>query len=207
MNILDLIAEILIDKNYENKFNLPDGPISFLFNSIHKNASFILIACILIIFLSFRRIYKSNTYDKNTESTLLLIISTVFTAFCLSVSLDDLGFTIFKTIAPTAAGITALALFLQNDQKNRMELNDRHKEYRKSIIIDRRNRHSDAIKTINTDKEKNIQVGLRQLRSLLIEWLQDNPSNNYEKYEKRNEIINITDEVSAVLQKKYKLKE
>ncbi len=101
MNILDLIAEILIDKNYENKFNLPDGPISFLFNSIHKNASFILIACILIIFLSFRRIYKSNTYDKNTESTLLLIISTVFTAFCLSVSLDDLGFTIFKTIALT----------------------------------------------------------------------------------------------------------
>ena len=206
MNILDLIAEILIDKNYENKFNLPDGPISFLFNSIHKNASFILIACILIIFLSFRRIYKSNTYDKNTESTLLLIISTVFTAFCLSVSLDDLGFTIFKTIAPTAAGITALALFLQNDQKNRMELNDRHKEYRKSIIIDRRNRHSDAIKTINTDKEKNIQVGLRQLRSLLIEWLQDNPSNNYEKYEKRNEIINITDEVSAVLQKNTNLK-
>lgn len=151
MNILDLIAEILIDKNYENKFNLPDGLISLLFNSIHKNASFILIACVVVMTWSFIRMYKSNTYDKNTGPTLLLITSTVFTAFCLSVSLDDLGFTIFKTIVPTVAGITALALFLQNDQKNRMELNDRHKEYRKSILIDRKNRHADAIKTINTE--------------------------------------------------------
>lgn len=150
--------------------------------------------------------YKSNTYDKNTGPTLLLITSTVVTAFCLSVSLDDLGFTIFKTIVPTVAGITALALFLQNDQKNRMELNDRHKEYRKSILIDRKNRHADAIKTINSGEETNIQAGLRQLRSLLFEWLQDNPSNNYEKYEKRNEIINITDEVSAIFQQNTNVK-
>ena len=206
MNILDLITAILINKNYENKFNLPDGLIKSLFNFTHHFAPSILMLCTVVICYSFIKIYKSEVYDKNTGFILQIIVSTFFAAFCLSVSLNDLDFTIFKTIVPTVAGITALALFLQNDQKNRMELNDRHKEYRKSILIDRKNRHTDAIKTINTGGETNIQTGLRQLRSLLIEWLQDNPSNNYEKYEKRNEIINITDEVSAIFQENTKLK-
>jgi len=206
MDVLDLGNWILVNENYENKFNLPDGIIKFIVNSIQFIFPIILISCVVVISISFWKLLTAKTYEKNTWPTLLLVTSITFLAFCLSVSLNDLDFTIFKTIVPTVAGITALALFLQNDQKNRMELNDRHKEYRKSIIIDRRNRHSDAIKTINTDEEKNIQVGLRQLRSLLIEWLQDNPSNNYEKYEKRNEIINITDEVSAVLQKNTNLK-
>lgn len=198
MNILDLITEILTNKDYENKFNLPEGPIRFLFNLIHTHASYILLACILIIFFSFRRIYKSNTYDKNTGSTLLLIISTVFTAFCLSVSLDDLGFTIFKTIAPTAAGITALALFLQNDQKNRMELNDRHKEYRKSILIDRRNRYSEAVKLINSDREEGVVDGIRQLNSLLSDWSQDN---SIDDSERNTEIDNITGKLSDTFRK------
>lgn len=206
MDVLDLGNWILVNENYENKFNLPDGIIKFIVNSIQFIFPIILISCVVVISISFWKLLTAKTYEKNTWPTLLLVTSITFLAFCLSVSLNDLDFTIFKTIVPTVAGITALALFLQNDQKNRMELNDRHKEYRKSIIIDRRNRHSDAIKTINTGREKNIQVGLRQLRSLLIEWLQDNPSNNYEKYEKRNEIINITDEVSAVLQKNTNLK-
>ena len=206
MDVLDLGNWILVNENYENKFNLPDGIIKFIVNSIQFIFPIILISCVVVISISFWKLLTAKTYEKNTWPTLLLVTSITFLAFCLSVSLNDLDFTIFKTIVPTVAGITALALFLQNDQKNRMELNDRHKEYRKSIIIDRKNRHSDAIKTINTDEEKNIQVGLRQLRSLLIEWLQDNPSNNYEKYEKRNEIINITDEVSAVLQKNTNLK-
>lgn len=206
MNILDLILEILINKNYENKFNLPEGPIRWLFNFTHEYTLPLLIVCAIAILSSSRRIYKSGTYDKNAGPILLLIISIIFTAFCLSVSLNDLDFTIFKTIVPTVAGITALALFLQNDQKNRMELNDRHKEYRKSILIDRKNRHTDAIKTINSGEEQNIQTGLRQLRSLLMEWRQDNPSNNYEKYEKRNEIINIADEVSAVFQQNTNVK-
>lgn len=206
MDVLDLGNWILVNENYENKFNLPDGIIKFIVNSIQFIFPIILISCVVVISISFWKLLTAKTYEKNTWPTLLLVTSITFLAFCLSVSLNDLDFTIFKTIVPTVAGITALALFLQNDQKNRMELNDRHKEYRKSIIIDRRNRHSDAIKTINTGREKNIQVGLRQLRSLLIEWLQDNPNNNYEKYEKRNEIINITDEVSAVLQKNTNLK-
>ena len=206
MNILDLILEILINKNYENKFNLPDGLIKLLFDFIHLFAPSILMLCTVVICCSFIKIYKSEIYDKNTGFILQIIVSTFFAAFCLSVSLNDLDFTIFKTIVPTVAGITALALFLQNDQKNRMELNDRHKEYRKSILIDRKNRHTDAIKTINSGEEANIQAGLRQLRSLLFEWLQDNPSNNYEKYEKRNEIINITDEVSAIFQKNTNVK-
>lgn len=200
MNILDLIIEIFINKNYENKFNLPDGLIKSLFNLTHFFAPLILILCAWVIFFSLIKIYKSEIYDKNTGLILKIVVSTFFAAFCLSVSLNDLDFTIFKTIVPTVAGITALALFLQNDQKNRMELNDRHKEYRKSILIDRKNRHTDAIKTINSGEETNIQTGLRQLRSLLMEWTQDDPSNNYEKYEKRNEIINIKDEVSAVFQ-------
>ena len=182
MDVLDLGNWILVNENYENKFNLPDGIIKFIVNSIQFIFPIILISCVVVISISFWKLLTAKTYEKNTWPTLLLVTSITFLAFCLSVSLNDLDFTIFKTIVPTVAGITALALFLQNDQKNRMELNDRHKEYRNSIIIDRRNRHSDAIKTINTGREKNIQVGLRQLRSLLIEWLQDNPSNKYEKY-------------------------
>ena len=200
MNILDLITEIFTNKNYENKFSLPDGTIKFIFNSIQFIFPLILIVCVVVILISFWKLLTAKTYEKNTWPTLLLVTSITFLAFCLSVTLNDLDFTIFKTIVPTVAGITALALFLQNDQKNRMELNDRHKEYRKSILIDRKNRHADAIKTINSGEETNIQTGLRQLRSLLMEWFQDNPSNNYEKYEKRNEIINITDEVSVVFQ-------
>lgn len=206
MDVLDLGNWILVNENYENKFNLPDGIIKFIVNSIQFIFPIILISCVVVISISFWKLLTAKTYEKNTWPTLLLVTSITFLAFCLSVSLNDLDFTIFKTIVPTVAGITALALFLQNDQKNRMELNDRHKEYRKSILIDRKNRHTDAIKTINSGEEANIQTGLRQLRSLLFEWLQDNPSNNYEKYEKRNEIINITDEVSAIFQKNTNVK-
>lgn len=84
-------------------------------------------------------------YDTNHRPVLYIVLNTTLIAFCLSVALDDLGFTIFKTITPTIAGITALALFVQNDQKNRRESYERHKEYLRENISSRRDRYSEAI--------------------------------------------------------------
>lgn len=203
VKILGLIVAIFTHENYENKFNLPDGIIKTTVNTIQFISPTIFLICITLILFSFWKLIRAKTYEKNTWPTLLLVISITFFAFCLSISLNDLGFTIFKTIVPTVAGITAIALFLQNDQKNRMELNDRNKEYRKSLLIDRRNRYSEAVNLINSGREDGIIDGIRQLNSLLSDWSQDNSIDNSER---NTEIDNITGKLSDTFRKHTKFK-
>lgn len=203
MKILGLIVAIFTHENYENKFNLPDGIIKTTVNTIQFISPTIFLICITLILFSFWKLIRAKTYEKNTWPTLLLVISITFFAFCLSISLNDLGFTIFKTIVPTVAGITAIALFLQNDQKNRMELNDRNKEYRKSLLIDRRNRYSEAVNLINSGREEGAIDGIRQLNSLLSDWSQDSSIDNSEI---NTEIDNITGKLSDTFRKHTKFK-
>lgn len=84
-----------------------------------------------------------------------------------------------------------------------MELNDRNKEYRKSLLIDRRNRYSEAVNLINSGREDGIIDGIRQLNSLLSDWSQDNLIDNSER---NTEIDNITGKLSDTFRKHTKFK-
>lgn len=142
-------------------------------------------------------------YDTNHRPVLYIVLNTTLIAFCLSVALDDLGFTIFKTITPTIAGITALALFVQNDQKNRRESYERHKEYLRENISSRRDRYSEAIEKIADGGKVKTLTGLRQLNSLAIEWSEDK---SISILDKNNELNNIAIEISDVFRKDTRTK-
>ncbi len=142
-------------------------------------------------------------YDTNHRPVLYIVLNTTLIAFCLSVALDDLGFTIFKTITPTIAGITALALFVQNDQKNRRESYERHKEYLRENISSRRDRYSEAIEKIADGGKVKTLAGLRQLNSLAIEWSEDKTISTFDK---NNELNNIAIEISDVFRKDTRTK-
>ena len=122
---------LLNTDSYSNPFKLPDGLIKNIFQLISENFTLIIILCAVVILVSFCLLIRSKFFGTSSYSIIWIAAFTVLAAFCLSVSLEDLGFTIFKTIVPTVAGFTALALLIQNDQKNRREASDRYNEYKK----------------------------------------------------------------------------
>lgn len=190
-----------IDDSY-NPFKLPDGLIKWIFQQISEHFTLIIIICSVAILIYFFRLIRNKFFGTSSYSIIWIAAYTVLAAFCLSVSLEDLGFTIFKTIVPTVAGFTALALLIQNDQKNRKEASDRYDEYKKSIHIDRRNRHFNASQKIIEGGDLNIVNGLQQLAPLPEEWSQD----NFALPQKDIEAQNIASEISEVFNRHAKFK-
>ena len=195
--------EILLNiDDHSNPFKLPDGLIKTIFQLISEYFTLIIILCFVVILISFYFLIRSKFYGTSSYSILWIASFTVIAAFCLSVSFEDLGFTIFKTIIPTVGGFTAVALLIQNDQKNRREARDRFNEYIKSLHIDRRNRHSNASQKISEGGDLNIVNGLQQLAPLHEEWSQD----NFALPQKDIEAQNIADEISEVFNRHAKFK-
>lgn len=200
---MKLYQEILLNTDsYSNPFKLPDGLIKDIFQKISENSTLIIILCALVIGGAFIGLIFSKFYARSSYWILWIAVFTVLAAFCLSVSFEDLGFTIFKTIVPTVAGLTALALLIQNDQKNRREASDRYNEYLKSLHIDRRNRHSNASQKIIEGGELNVINGLQQLAPLAEEWSQDNSV----LPQKDIEAQNIANEISETFNRHAKFK-
>lgn len=193
---------LLNTDSYSNPFKLPDGLIKNIFQLISENFTLIIILCAVVILVSFCLLIRSKFFGTSSYSIIWIAAFTVLAAFCLSVSLEDLGFTIFKTIVPTVAGFTALALLIQNDQKNRREASDRYNEYKKSIHIDRRNRHFNASQKIIEGGDLNTVNGLQQLAPLPEEWSQD----NFALPQKDIEAQNIASEISEVFNRHAKFK-
>lgn len=195
--------EILLNiDDHSNPFKLPDGLIKTIFQLISEYFTLIIILCFVVILISFYFLIRSKFYGTSSYSILWIASFTLITAFCLSVSFEDLGFTIFKTIVPTVGGFTAVALLIQNDQKNRREARDRFNEYIKSLHIDRRNRHSNASQKISEGGDLNIVNGLQQLAPLHEEWSQD----NFALPQKDIEAQNIADEISEVFNRHAKFR-
>lgn len=200
---MKLYQEILLNTDsYSNPFKLPDGLIKYVFQKISENSTLIIILCALVIGGAFIGLIFSKFYARSSYWILWIAVFTVLAAFCLSVSFEDLGFTIFKTIVPTVAGLTALAILIQNDQKNRREASDRYNEYLKSLHIDRRNRHSNASQKIIEGGELNVINGLQQLAPLAEEWSQDNSV----LPQKDIEAQNIANEISETFNRHTKFK-
>lgn len=157
---MKLYKEILLNTDsYSNPFKLPDGLIKNIFQLISEYSTPIIILCAIGILVSFCSLFSNKysfldkSFGTSSYSIAWISVFTVLAAFCLSVSFEDLGFTIFKTIVPTTAGFTALALLAQNDQKNRRESYERHKEYVRDNISNRRDRYSEAIEKIATEEK------------------------------------------------------
>lgn len=185
-----------------NPFKLPDGLIKNIFQYISGNFTPIIIFCSVAIIIFFYLLIRNRFSNTSSYWIIWIAVFTVLAAFCLSVSFEDLGFTIFKTIVPTVAGLTALALLIQNDQKNRREASDRFNEYIKSLHIDRRNRHFSASQKISEGGDLNTVNGLHQLAPLPEEWSQD----NFALHQKDIEAQNIASEISEVFNRHAKFK-
>ena len=192
-----------LNRTYSNPFKLPDGPLKCAFEIVYQWSYAVIFVCIISIIISLYRLLRMKLYDTNHRPVLYIVLNTTLIAFCLSVALDDLGFTIFKTITPTIAGITALALFVQNDQKNRRESYERHKEHLRENISSRRDRYSEAIEKIADGGKVKTLTGLRQLNSLAIEWSEDK---SISILDKNNELNNIAIEISDVFRKDTRTK-
>ena len=192
-----------LNRTYSNPLNLPDGPLKCAFEIVYQWSYVVIFVCIISILVSLYRLLRMKLYDANHRPVLYIVLNTTIIAFCLSVALDDLGFTIFKTITPTIAGITALALFVQNDQKNRRESYERHKEYLRENISNRRDRYSEAIEKIADGGKVKTLAGLRQLNSLAIEWSEDKSISTFDK---NNELNNIAIEISDVFRRDTRTK-
>lgn len=192
-----------LNRTYSNPFKLPDGPLKCAFEIVYQWSYFIIFISAIFILISFFRLLRIKLYDGNHRPVLYIVLHTTLIAFCLSVALDDLGFTIFKTVTPTIAGITALAIFVQNDQKNRRESYERLKEYKRDNISSRRDRYSEAIEKIADGGKVKTLAGLRQLNSLAIEWSEDK---SISVFDKNNELNNIAIEISDVFRKDARIK-
>ena len=117
---MKLYQKILLNTDsYSNPFKLPDGLIKTIFQQISEHFTPIIIFCSVAILISFFLLIRNKFFGTSSYWIIWIAVFTVLAAFCLSVSFEDLGFTIFKTIVPTVAGFTALALLIQNDQKKR----------------------------------------------------------------------------------------
>ncbi|WP_141754533.1 hypothetical protein [Rothia sp. HMSC066G02] len=207
---MKLYKEILLNTDsYSNPFKLPDGLIKNIFQLISEYSTPIIILCAIGILVSFCSLFSNKysfldkSFGTSSYSIAWISVFTVLAAFCLSVSFEDLGFTIFKTIVPTTAGFTALALLAQNDQKNRRESYERHKEYVRDNISNRRDRYSEAIEKIADGGKVKTLAGLRQLNSLAIEWSEDKSISTFDK---NNELNNIAIEISDVFRKDTRTK-
>ncbi|WP_314657568.1 hypothetical protein [uncultured Rothia sp.] len=203
-NAINILRDIFqLNRTYSNPLKLPDGPLKYAFEIVYQWSYAVIFVCIISIIISLYRLLRMKLYDTNHRPVLYIVLNTTLIAFCLSVALDDLGFTIFKTITPTIAGITALALFVQNDQKNRRESYERHKEYLRENISSRRDRYSEAIEKIADGGKVKTLAGLRQLNSLAIEWSEDKTISTFDK---NNELNNIAIEISDVFRKDTRTK-
>lgn len=198
-NAINIFVDIFkLNRIYSNPFNLPDGPLKIIFEIIYQWSYVIIFLCTMSMVISFLCLLRMKLYSGNHRPVLYIVLNITLIAFCLSVALDDLGFTIFKTVTPTIAGITALAIFVQNDQKNRRESYERLKEYVRGNISSRRDRYSEAIERIADGGKVKTLAGLRQLNSLAIEWSEDK---SVSIFDKNIELNNIAIEISDVFRK------